>query len=317
MNGYDLSRNFFDWCFENPEKVSPNHSAIYFFAIEHCNRLGWKSKFGMPTQMVMDAIGIKKHETYIRYFNDLIEWGFLILIQKSTNQYSSNIISINNAMPKKGEALGKASRKHGGKQVESMGESYGESNSSIDKPIKLLNNNKLLKENKENFSKNEIQDLENENFEEKEKVAQKEKESISGDLTNKDPKANQSADQVEIIKSRKTESLDFSQESHFKKPKNQKTKKIFVPPLLPEVIEYFLENGETKGLAIKYFNHYDKFNWVNSRDKPVLNWKQTAVTNWFGKDFNKKTNQTSTEIMKKQGQAQKEYFEKLALQQNG
>jgi hypothetical protein len=40
MNGYDLSRNFFDWCFENPEKVSPNHSAIYFFAIEHCNRWG-------------------------------------------------------------------------------------------------------------------------------------------------------------------------------------------------------------------------------------------------------------------------------------
>ena len=208
MNGYDLSRNFFDWCFENPEKVSPNHSAIYFFAIEHCNRLGWKSKFGMPTQMVMDAIGIKKHETYIRYFNDLIEWGFLILIQKSTNQYSSNIISINNAMPKKGKALEKASRKHGRKQVESI----GESNSSIYKPIKLLNNNKLLKENKESFLKNEIQDLENENFEEKEKVAQKEKES----------KADELPDEVEIIKSSKVESLDLGQESHFKKPKNQK-----------------------------------------------------------------------------------------------
>ncbi|MBK8736530.1 MAG: hypothetical protein IPL98_11795 [Saprospiraceae bacterium] len=220
----------------------------------------------------MDAIGIKKHETYIRYFNDLIEWGFLILIQKSTNQYSSNIISINNAMPKKGKALEKASRKHGRKQVESI----GESNSSIYKPIKLLNNNKLLKENKESFLKNEIQDLENENFEEKEKVAQKEKES----------KADELPDEVEIIKSSKVESLDLSQESHFKN-QNQKPK-IFVPPLLPEVVEYFLENGENKELAIKYFNHYDKFNWANSRDKPVLNRSKTAVTNWFWKRFQQK-----------------------------
>jgi len=76
LNGYDLSRSWFDWCFENPDLVSPNHSAIYFFAIEHCNRLGWKDKFGFPTQMTMDAIGIKKHQTYIRYFEDLCEWGF-------------------------------------------------------------------------------------------------------------------------------------------------------------------------------------------------------------------------------------------------
>jgi hypothetical protein len=131
LNGYNLSRNFFDWCFENPEKISPNHSAIYFFAIEHCNRLGWKKKFGFPTQMAMDALGIKKHETYIRYFNDLVEWGFLTLIQKSRNQYSANIISINSAIPKNGGALGKATRTHAGKQTDSKGESTGESNSSI------------------------------------------------------------------------------------------------------------------------------------------------------------------------------------------
>lgn len=133
MNTYDLSRNFFDWCFENPEKISPNHIAIYFFAIENCNRLGWKSKFGFPTQMAMDAVGIKKHETYIRYFNDLCDWGFFKLIEKSKNQYSSNIISINSAVPKNGKALGKAIQKHRGKQIGSMGESTGESNRSIDK----------------------------------------------------------------------------------------------------------------------------------------------------------------------------------------
>lgn len=131
MNGYDLSRKWFDWCFENPEKVSPNHSAIYFFAIEHCNRLGWKEKFGFPTQMAMDALGIKKHQTYIKYFNELCEWGFFVLVQKSMNQYSANIISLSKAMPKNGKALDKAFIKHAAKQTDSN----GQSNSSIDKQV--------------------------------------------------------------------------------------------------------------------------------------------------------------------------------------
>jgi len=135
MNSYELSRNYFDWCFENPEKISVNHTAIYFFAIEHCNRLGWKAKFGFPTQMVMDALGIKKHQTYIRYFNELVEFGFIELIQKSQNQYSSNIISLNNDVPKNGKALDKAIINHRAKQIETIGQSNGQSNSSIDKPI--------------------------------------------------------------------------------------------------------------------------------------------------------------------------------------
>jgi hypothetical protein len=136
INSYELSRKWFDWSFENPEKISPNHSAIYFFAIEHCNRLGWRDKFGFPTQMVMDAIGIKKHQTYIKYFNDLVEWGFFELVQKSLNQYSANIISLKSAKPKSGKALDKAIITHKAKQIASI----GQSNSSIDKPINQLTN---------------------------------------------------------------------------------------------------------------------------------------------------------------------------------
>lgn len=94
MTGYELSRSWFDFCFDNPEKVKPIHSAIYFFAIEHCNRLGWKEKFGFPTKMTMDAIGVKKYNTYILALRDLEEWCFVKMIEKSKNQYSSNIIAI-------------------------------------------------------------------------------------------------------------------------------------------------------------------------------------------------------------------------------
>ena len=70
LNSYQLSRTFFDWCFENPEKISPTHIAMYFFIIEHCNRLGWKEKFGLPTIMVKDAIGIRNFRTYTNTLND-------------------------------------------------------------------------------------------------------------------------------------------------------------------------------------------------------------------------------------------------------
>jgi hypothetical protein len=151
MNGYDLSRNFWNWAFDNPEKISPNHAAIYFFAVEHCNRLGGKEKFGFPSQMTMDAIGIKKHSTYIRYFNDLVEFGFFKLLEKSKNQYSANIISLTNAMPKKGKALDKAFMNHAAKQTESN----GQSKRSIDKQL----NNRTTKQLNTNFDEIDLEPL--------------------------------------------------------------------------------------------------------------------------------------------------------------
>lgn len=148
LNGYDLSRKWFDWCFENPEKISPNHTALYFFIIEHCNRLGWKSKFGLPTTMAKESIGIRSYNTYINTLNDLVNWGAIIMIEKSKNQFSSNIIAISNFDKALDKALDKAFIKHGTKQVESTSESIY----SIDKPInketiKQINNKPLEQSN--------------------------------------------------------------------------------------------------------------------------------------------------------------------------
>ena len=135
MTGYDLSRKWFDFCFENPEKIKPNHTSMYFFAIEHCNRLGWKIKFGFPTTMVIEAIGIKSYNTYINTLNDLIEFGFIKLIEKSKNQYSANIIALSNFNKASNKALDKALIKHTIKQSESTQQ-------SIDSIIKQLTTNK-------------------------------------------------------------------------------------------------------------------------------------------------------------------------------
>lgn len=119
MNGYELSRNFCDWAFENPDKIRPIHYAIYYFSIEHCNRLGWKDKFGLPSQMVMEAIGVKNWRTYSSGLNDLVDFGFLEMVEISKNQYSSNIVAIvkNTKAPTK--ALDKALSKHSTKHSQS------------------------------------------------------------------------------------------------------------------------------------------------------------------------------------------------------
>lgn len=116
ISGYELSRNWFDWCFENPDLISPTHTAMYFFIIEHCNRLGWKEKFGLPMEMTKDAIGIKNYRTYSNTLTDLIDWGFIKLIQKSKNQYSSCIIAIVLNTKAHTKALDKALQKHSQKQ---------------------------------------------------------------------------------------------------------------------------------------------------------------------------------------------------------
>jgi hypothetical protein len=128
MDIFKLYRNFWDFAFENPEKIKPNHIAIFSFSIEHCNRLGWKRKFGLPSTMTMEAVGIKSYNTYITAFNELVQYGFIELIEKSKNQYSSNIIALSNNFKANDKALDKALIKHTTKQSESTGESI----SSID-----------------------------------------------------------------------------------------------------------------------------------------------------------------------------------------
>jgi hypothetical protein len=117
MDIYSLSRNYWDYAFDNPDKLKPNHSAIYFFAIEHCNRLGWKDKFGLPTTMVMEAVGIKNYKTYHSALIDLVDIGFIKLIEKSKNQYSANIIALVNFTKANTKALTKALSKHDTKHV--------------------------------------------------------------------------------------------------------------------------------------------------------------------------------------------------------
>jgi len=128
MTGYELSRDWFNFCFENPEKVKPSHTAIYFFAVDRCNRLGWKKKFGFSTDYAMETLGIKNYRTYSKALNDVVCFGFIKMIEKSKNQHTSNVIALAENPKANTKALDRVLQMH------------GESTASIDKP---LNNQKL------------------------------------------------------------------------------------------------------------------------------------------------------------------------------
>ena len=143
MTSYELSRTWFDWAFENPEKIKPSHTALFFWIIEQANRMGWKEKFGLPTLHSMELLGIKSKNTYYSSLKDLVDWGFIIIIEKSKNQNSANIISISAASNFESagkSALDSALIQHVSQQVNSTCVSGGNIDKQINKETKKQDN---------------------------------------------------------------------------------------------------------------------------------------------------------------------------------
>lgn len=154
INHFQLSRSWFDFTYEHPELITANHTAMYFFILDHWNRLGWKENFGLPTCMTMEAIGIKSFNTYKKVFKDLVEWEFILLIKKSQNQYSTNVIAVSKIDRSDNKSLDRSLSNHSTNHCSITDNIIVD----IDKP----NNLKTLKpKNKKEFSeeKKEVFDL--------------------------------------------------------------------------------------------------------------------------------------------------------------
>lgn len=87
MNGYQLTRQWFEWRFNNPGKLSSAHAELYFYIVDRWNYFGQKSEFGLPRMHTMEVLSIGSRNTYKKLFSDLIEHGFIKLIRESCNQY--------------------------------------------------------------------------------------------------------------------------------------------------------------------------------------------------------------------------------------
>lgn len=144
MNGYNLTRNWFDFKFENVSKVRAIHSEFYFYLVDQWNRLGQKKEFGLPTSYTMECLGIGSYNTYKKVLNDLVEFGFVIIVKDSKNQHSAKIIALSKSDKATDKALDKATAIASDKASDKASD-------TIDKPINNKPINQLINTYEENF----------------------------------------------------------------------------------------------------------------------------------------------------------------------
>lgn len=84
----DLGANWFNFCFDNPEKIKPIHTAMYFFLLDYCGRTGGKRIFDIPICLAMESIGEKSMNRIRRTLDDLKSFGFITYIRElNRNSY--------------------------------------------------------------------------------------------------------------------------------------------------------------------------------------------------------------------------------------
>ena len=108
MNGYELTRDWFDFRFENPDKCKPIHTELYIYLVDQWNRLGQVNKFGLPTQYTMQVLNINSYNTFKSALDSLIEFGFIKVVSESKNQHQSRVIALSNNDKANSKALNKA-----------------------------------------------------------------------------------------------------------------------------------------------------------------------------------------------------------------
>jgi hypothetical protein len=142
LNGYELSKAWFDFAFENQDKVRPAHTSLYCYIVDLWNRLGHSKAFGLPTEVTMAGSSIGNYKTYATALNDLSEFGFINIITRSKNQYTSNTVALVKTSKASTKALTKAVYEPLNEAVaetpyQSTTQSTDRSSDGINKPVNL------------------------------------------------------------------------------------------------------------------------------------------------------------------------------------
>jgi len=94
MSGYKLTRDWYNWVSDNPEKGNVNNGALYLYIVELCNKLGWPDKFQLPTGQSKIMTKIARGNSYSKALKELADWGFIKIVQESKNIHTACVISL-------------------------------------------------------------------------------------------------------------------------------------------------------------------------------------------------------------------------------
>ena len=263
LNGYYLTRAWYDFVGENMDKVNPNHAALYFYCVDLCNRHGWKRNFGLPAAVAMAMTGIKSYNTYAKTLRDLVEFGAIRIVSKSRNQYTANIIALSNF----DVAFDEASNKADNAATDTTNTVYINNKLESSKPIidSIRNGETIV-----SHGAHELKIGDSDNF------------SLPGDIdtpSDKERPLNAKFDK---------NNSDMEPGKEKKKSCDQKEKKgsRFIKPTLEEVAAYCQERGNN--IDPEYWmDYYTSVGWVLGKGKQMSDWKAT-VRAWEKNEFNNK-----------------------------
>lgn len=94
VNGYSFMHGWFNYLRDNFGKVNTYHSALYMYIVHRANTLGWVKEIGLPTDFTFQRAGFANDKTYRKCLQELIEFGLIKSISKSTNQHVATIVSL-------------------------------------------------------------------------------------------------------------------------------------------------------------------------------------------------------------------------------
>ena len=89
-----LMRQWYDYVDSHPAEVCSKHTALYHWTIKRCQEAGWRRSIAMPTALAMNAMGVSRYETYKKTLHDLVRFGFIEVLQYSTNQHTDTLIAL-------------------------------------------------------------------------------------------------------------------------------------------------------------------------------------------------------------------------------
>lgn len=85
---------FYQWIEENPDKVDPYITAVYFALLNRANKSGWKDKFAIILIDLQETCGINSRTTMLKTLAKLEEFGFLQTVSTTQNQYKNRVICL-------------------------------------------------------------------------------------------------------------------------------------------------------------------------------------------------------------------------------
>ena len=65
---FDYFNGYWKWATENPDKVNPTTTSMYFYILSVANELNWRESFGLSSTQIMNGIGIATYKTYKKHF---------------------------------------------------------------------------------------------------------------------------------------------------------------------------------------------------------------------------------------------------------